>query len=141
MAKSYEHEHMAEGFIEFVDDHIRGYEANGDAQGAVLMYTIGAKSGEIRKAPVMRVEHDGVYLAVASIGGGPKDPAWVFNLRANPLIEMRDKDQTFTVRAKEVLDPEQRAKWWDRAVAAYPPYAQYLTRTARVFPIFTLTRQ
>ncbi|WP_078323915.1 nitroreductase family deazaflavin-dependent oxidoreductase [Mycobacteroides salmoniphilum] len=131
---------------QWVDEQIEIYESSGGAEGTtfdgvpvVVLYTVGAKSGQIRKAPLMRVEHEGVYLAVGSIGGAPKNPAWVANLRTNPVIELRDGENVQTVRADEVTDEADRDTWWDRAVAAFPPYAEYTTRTARVFPLFTLT--
>ncbi|MBA0045311.1 nitroreductase family deazaflavin-dependent oxidoreductase [Mycobacterium sp. NPDC050853] len=131
---------------QWVDEQIEIYESSGGAEGTtfdgipvVVLYTVGAKSGQIRKAPLMRVEHEGVYLAVGSIGGAPKNPAWVANLRANPLIDLRDGENVEVVRADEITDEAERAAWWERAVAAFPPYAEYTTRTDRVFPLFTLT--
>lgn len=131
---------------QWVDEQIEIYESSGGAEGTtfdgipvVVPYTIGAKSGQIRKAPLMRVEHEGAYLAVGSIGGAPKNPAWVANLRANPVIELRDGENVHTVRADEITDEAERAAWWERAVAAFPAYAEYTKRTTRVFPLFTLT--
>lgn len=131
---------------QWVDEQIEIYESSGGIEGTtlegipvVILYTVGAKSGQIRKAPLMRVEHEGVYLAVGSIGGAPKNPAWVANLRANPVFELRDGEDVQTVRAEEISDDAERATWWERAVAAFPPYAEYTKRTTRVFPLFTLT--
>ncbi len=131
---------------QWVDEQIEIYESSGGAEGTtfdgipvVVLYTIGVKSGQIRKAPLMRVEHKGVYLAVGSIGGAPKNPAWVANLRANALIDLRDGENVKTVRADEITDETARAAWWERAVAAFPSYAEYTKRTTRVFPLFTLT--
>lgn len=131
---------------QWVGEQIEVYESSGGVEGTtleglpvVILYTIGAKSGQIRKVPLMRVEHDGVYLAVGSIGGAPKNPAWVANLRANPVFELRDGEDVQTVRAEEITNEAERAAWWERAVAAFPPYAEYTTRTTRVFPLFTLT--
>ena len=145
MAEKFTFEYIQQNRETWVGEQIEAYEASDGAEAntvsgmpVVILYTIGAKSGEIRKAPLMRVEHDGVYLAVGSIGGAPKDPAWVFNLRANPVFELRDKDRVVTVRATEIADPHERAVWWERAVAAFPPYAEYTTRTTRTFPLFTL---
>ncbi|MGL6236975.1 MAG: nitroreductase family deazaflavin-dependent oxidoreductase [Segniliparus sp.] len=146
MAENFTFDYIAQNPKTWVNEQIEAYEASGGAKAAdiegmpvVILYPKGAKSGEIRKTPLMRVEHDGVYLAVGSIGGAPKDPAWVANLRANPVFELRDKEQVRTVRAEEVEDPQERELWWERAVAAFPPYAEYTTRTERVFPLFTLT--
>ena len=90
----------------------------------------GAKSGKVRKTPVMRVEHDGRYAMVASKGGAPKIPVWYYNVRAHPLVEVQDGPHKQDMRAREVSG-EERARWWERAVAAYPPYAEYV-RTRKV---------
>ena len=105
----------------------------------VLLTMRGAKTGATRKVPVMRVEHDGVYAAVASRGGSPEHPQWYHNLRAHPEVDLQDGTATFRVRARE-LDPEERAAWWPRCVAAYPPYAEYQGKTDRVIPVFILER-
>lgn len=146
MTNEFTSDYIAANPTSWVNEQIDVYESSDGATGTtidgipvVIMYTVGAKSGQIRKAPVMRVEDDGTYLAVGSIGGAPKNPAWVANLRANPVIELRDAERTFTVRATEIDDPEQRAQWWDRAVNIFPPYKAYTKRTDRVFPLFTLT--
>ena len=116
-----------------------GAEAN-DIQGMpiVVVTNVGAKSGKLRKTPLMRVEHDGEYLAVGSLGGAPKHPVWVHNIRANPLVELQDgpRKQDYTVRE---ISGEEREIWWGRAVAAYPPYADYQKKTDRVIPLFLLT--
>ena len=116
-----------------------GAEAN-DIQGMpiVVVTNVGAKSGKLRKTPLMRVEHDGEYLAVGSLGGAPKHPVWVHNIRANPLVELQDgpRKQDYTVRE---ISGEEREIWWERAVAAYPPYADYQKKTDRVIPLFLLT--
>lgn len=106
----------------------------------VLLTMTGAKTGATRKVPLMRVEHDGVYAAVASQGGAPKHPVWYHNLKADPDILLQDGTETFPVRARQ-LDHEERAEWWPRCVAAYPPYADYQTKTDRVIPVFVLERR
>jgi deazaflavin-dependent oxidoreductase (nitroreductase family) len=105
----------------------------------VLMTMRGAKSGKIRKVPVMRVEQDGVYAAVASLGGAPKNPVWYYNLKADPKITLQDGDATAEYVAREI-DGAEYDEWWPRAVAAYPPYAEYQTKTTRKIPLFLLDR-
>jgi deazaflavin-dependent oxidoreductase (nitroreductase family) len=87
----------------------------------------------------MRVEHEGNYLAVASQGGAPKHPVWYYNLLADPDVELRDRDQVWDMRAR-LLEGEERAQWWERAVAAFPPYASYQEKTEREIPVFLLER-
>lgn len=103
----------------------------------VLMTMRGAKSGKIRKVPVMRVEHDGVYAAVASLGGAPKNPVWYNNLKADPKVSLQDGDIHGDYVAREI-DGAEYDEWWPRAVAAYPPYAEYQTKTTRKIPLFLL---
>lgn len=103
----------------------------------VLLTMIGSSSGKVRKVPVMRVEHQGRYAAVASLGGAPRNPRWVANLRAHPDIDVLDGTQTVPVRARE-LDGAERQDWWVRAVDAFPEYANYQVRTERILPIFLL---
>lgn len=103
----------------------------------VLMTMRGAKSGKVRKVPVMRVEQDGVYAAVASLGGAPKNPVWYYNLKADPKITLQDADATSEYVAREI-DGAEYDEWWPRAVAAYPPYAEYQTKTTRKIPLFLL---
>ena len=103
----------------------------------VLMTMRGAKSGKIRKVPVMRVEKDGVYAAVASLGGAPKNPVWYYNLKADPKVSLQDGDVTKEYVAREIEGAEYD-EWWSRAVAAYPPYAEYQTKTTRKIPLFVL---
>ncbi|HZX06639.1 nitroreductase family deazaflavin-dependent oxidoreductase [Kribbella sp.] len=105
----------------------------------VLMTMRGAKSGKIRKVPVMRVEHDGVYAAFASLGGAPKNPVWYNNLKADPKVTLQDGDITGEYVAREIDGPEYD-EWWQRGVAAYPPYADYQTKTSRKIPVFLLER-
>jgi deazaflavin-dependent oxidoreductase (nitroreductase family) len=95
------------------------------------------RSGKVRKTPVMRVEHDGRYAAVASQGGAPDHPAWYYNQRAHPRVQLQDGPGKWEMTAREVTGSE-RDQWWERAVAAYPPYAEYQRKTSRVIPVFVL---
>lgn len=105
---------------------------------AVVVFTMkGAKTGEPRRVPLMRVEHEGSYAAVASKGGDPKDPVWANNLKAHPEATVLDGTETHTLRSREITGDE-RALWWERCVAAYPPYAEYQTKTDRLIPVFLL---
>jgi deazaflavin-dependent oxidoreductase (nitroreductase family) len=131
----------------WVRDQVSEYESSGGTAGTtlrnrglpvVVLTMIGAKTGAIRKVPLMRVEHDGRYLAVASMGGAPKNPVWYHNLTANPVIDLQDGPARFRVRARELPAGEERDAWWARAVAAYPDYADYQTRTSRLIPVFVL---
>jgi deazaflavin-dependent oxidoreductase (nitroreductase family) len=121
------------------------YESTNGEQGntimgrpIILLFTLGAKSGKIRTTALMKVEHDGEYLVVASMGGAPKHPNWYFNLVDAPLVELQDGAARKDYVPRE-LDGDERAIWWDRAVEAYPPYADYQVKTDRVIPIFLLT--
>ena len=104
----------------------------------ILLTTIGAKSGKIRKTPLMRVESDGEYAVVASLGGAPKHPVWYHNVKANPRVELQDGPVTNDYEAREVFGDE-KATWWERAVAAWPDYANYQKKTNRQIPVFVLT--
>ncbi len=104
----------------------------------VLLTTLGAKTGKLRKTPLMRVEHNGEYAIVASLGGAPKNPVWYHNVKANPLVELQDGTISADYTAREVVGDE-RAQWWERAVAAFPDYADYQTKTDRQIPVFVLT--
>ncbi|CAJ1504269.1 nitroreductase family deazaflavin-dependent oxidoreductase [[Mycobacterium] burgundiense] len=104
----------------------------------VLLTTIGAKTGKLRKTPLMRVEHNGEYAIVASLGGAPKNPVWYYNVKANPQVELQDGTVSADYRAREVSG-EERAQWWERAVAAFPDYAEYQKKTDRQIPVFVLT--
>ena len=103
----------------------------------VLITMRGAKSGKLRKVPLMRVEHDGVYAIVASLGGAPKNPVWYHNVVAHPDVELQDGTESGPYTAREVTG-EEKAVWWERAVAAYPSYAEYQKRTDREIPVFVL---
>jgi len=115
-------------------------EQGSDMRGMpiILITSIGAQSGKLRKTPLMRVEHDGEYAAVASLGGAPKNPVWYYNLKANPHVELQDDDAKKDYIAREVTG-EEKAIWWERSVAAYPDYADYQTKTTREIPVFVLT--
>lgn len=104
----------------------------------ILLTTLGAKSGKLRKIALMRVEHKGEYAIVASLGGAPKNPVWYYNVKENPLVELQDGSITKDYQSREVVGDE-KAQWWDRAVEAYPPYAEYQTKTDRQIPVFVLT--
>ena len=104
----------------------------------ILLTTVGAKSGKIRKTPLMRVEHNGEYAIVASLGGAPKNPVWYHNVKQNPRVELQDGDVTKDYEAREVTGDE-KAVWWERAVEAWPDYAEYQTKTDRQIPVFVLT--
>jgi F420H(2)-dependent quinone reductase len=106
-------------------------------RAVILLTTRGVKSGKLRKVPLMRVEHDGSYAIVASLGGAPKHPVWYFNVKAEPLVELQDGTRTADYRAREVTGDE-KAIWWERAVAAYPDYADYQKKTTRQIPVFVL---
>ncbi len=112
-----------------------GVEVHGSP--VVLLTLRGAKSGKLRYTPVMRVEHDGSYAVVASKGGAPENPVWYHNIKAHPEFPLQDGTQTKTYVAREVSG-EERAQWWERAVAAFPNYAEYQTKTDRQIPVFVL---
>jgi deazaflavin-dependent oxidoreductase (nitroreductase family) len=115
-----------------------GAEAN-DLRGRpiIVLTSVGAKTGKLRKTALMRVEHDGVYAVVGSKGGAPKHPVWYHNLKANPHVELQDGSIKRDYAAREVSGDE-KAVWWDRAVATWPDYATYQTRTTRQIPVFVL---
>jgi deazaflavin-dependent oxidoreductase (nitroreductase family) len=104
----------------------------------ILLTTIGAKSGKIRKTPLMRVEHDGEYAIVASLGGAPKHPVWYHNVKAHPRVELQDGTVTKDYEAREVFGDE-KAAWWERALATWPDYAEYQQKTDRQIPVFVLS--
>jgi F420H(2)-dependent quinone reductase len=103
----------------------------------VLVTTTGAKSGKRRYVPLMRVEDGGRYAMVASKGGDPAHPSWYFNVKANPAVTLQDGDRVVALTARE-LDGSERDEWWRLAVEAYPPYAEYQTKTERRIPVFIL---
>jgi deazaflavin-dependent oxidoreductase (nitroreductase family) len=104
----------------------------------ILLTSIGAKSGKIRKTPLMRVEHGGEYAIVASLGGAPRNPVWYYNVKKNPRVELQDGPVTREYDAREVSGDE-KAIWWERAVAVWPDYAEYQKKTDRQIPVFVLT--
>ena len=104
----------------------------------ILLTSVGAKSGKLRKTPLMRVEHNGEYAVVASLGGAPKHPVWYYNLKQNPHVELQDGPVKRDYVSREVTGDE-KAVWWERAVAAYPDYADYQRKTTREIPVFVLT--
>jgi F420H(2)-dependent quinone reductase len=105
---------------------------------AVVLVTMrGARSGKLRKVPLMRVEHGGVYAIVASLGGAPRNPVWYHNVKADPNVELQDGTSAAGFTAREVTG-EEKALWWERSVAAYPDYADYQKRTDRQIPVFVL---
>jgi deazaflavin-dependent oxidoreductase (nitroreductase family) len=104
----------------------------------ILLTTVGAKTGKIRKTPLMRVENDGEYAVVASLGGAPKHPVWYWNIKKNPRVELQDGEVTKDYEAREVVG-EDKAVWWERAVEAWPDYADYQKKTDRQIPVFVLT--
>lgn len=104
----------------------------------IVLTTVGAKTGKLRKTPLMRVEHDGQYAVVASLGGAPQNPVWYYNIKKNPRVELQDGAVTRDYDAREVFGDE-KATWWERAVQAWPEYAEYQRKTDRQIPVFVLT--
>ncbi len=135
---------------EWVRDQVETYEKSGGTEGAelretgwkvLIVTTRGAKSGKVRKTPLMRVEHDGEWLLVASLGGAPNNPQWYSNLVAHPdEVLVQDGPAAVPVALRELAtDGDERAAWWERAVAAFPPYAEYKQKTERIIPLFVAT--
>ena len=135
---------------EWVRNQVKEYERSGGQRAntlletglpVIIVTTRGNKSGKLRKTPLMRVEHEGEYALVASKGGAPEHPVWYYNLKADPAaVRIQDGATPFDVEVTEVSGPE-RAQWWERAVAAYPPYAEYQTKTERQIPVFVARRR
>lgn len=141
--------------VQVVRDQVERYESSGGTEATtlesligpedeqrrdlpvVILTTLGARSGKIRKSPLMRVEHDGRYAVVASLGGAPKHPVWYYNVVADPRVELQDGPVRQDMLAREVTG-EEKAVWWERAVAAFPDYAEYQRKTDRVIPVFVL---
>ncbi|WP_017610254.1 nitroreductase family deazaflavin-dependent oxidoreductase [Nocardiopsis xinjiangensis] len=131
----------------WVREQVDLYERTGGREGdtlmdtgmpVVILTTRGRKSGKVRKSAVMRVEHDGEYAVVGSLGGASEHPSWVHNLRAAPdEVVLQDGPEPFAARAREV-EGDERARWWDRAVEAFPPYAEYREKTDRHIPVFVI---
>lgn len=131
--------------FEWVSDHVSTYEQSGGTEGiysngraVVVLTSVGAKTGKLRKSPLMRVEHNGEYAAVASLGGAPKHPVWYHNLKADPHVELQDGPIHLDCVAREI-DGEEYDAWWARAAEAFPDYVEYAKKTTRTFPIFVLT--
>ncbi|WP_205472744.1 nitroreductase family deazaflavin-dependent oxidoreductase [Nocardioides sp. SYSU D00038] len=132
---------------QWVRDQVAAYEASGGREAntlpdhpewpIVVITSRGAKSGKLRKNPVMRVEKDGVYAAVASKGGAPQHPTWYHNFLEHPEVDLQDGPEPRTYRAR-IAEGEERAEWWERAVAVYSPYAEYQQNTDREIPVFLL---
>jgi deazaflavin-dependent oxidoreductase (nitroreductase family) len=121
------------------------YERSGGTEGTtlrgvpvIILTSVGAQSGKLRKTALMRVEHDGEYAVVASLGGAPKHPVWYYNLKKNPHVELQDGPVKRDYTAREVTGDE-KALWWERSVAVWPDYADYQTKTTREIPVFVLT--
>jgi deazaflavin-dependent oxidoreductase (nitroreductase family) len=135
---------------QWVRDQVEAYESSGGQKANTLRETglpivvvamRGNKTGKVRKIALMRVEHGGEYALVASKGGAPKHPVWYYNLKADPqAVAVQDGPEPFDVDVREV-EGEERAAWWERAVAAYPPYADYQKRTDREIPVFIASRR
>jgi deazaflavin-dependent oxidoreductase (nitroreductase family) len=129
-----------------VREQVELYEKSGGTEGntlgdtglpVVILTTLGAKSGKIRKTPLMRVEHEGRYAVVASQGGAPQHPLWYHNVKAHPRVELQDGPRKQDMIAREVTG-EEREQWWKLACEAYPPYAEYAKKTDRVIPVLVL---
>lgn len=126
-------------------EQAEAFEASNGASGSdmrgmaiIVVTSVGAKSGKLRKTPLMRVEHGGEYAAVASLGGAPQNPVWYHNLKKNPHVELQDGAVKKDYLAREVSGDEYKL-WWDRAVDAFPDYADYQKKTERIIPVFVLT--
>ena len=130
---------------DWVRDQVELYEGSGGAEGitlrdtglpVVIVTNQGNRTGAVRKTPLMRVKDGNNFVLVGSQGGAPKNPVWVYNLRADGNVEIRDEAAVYTMRVREVEDAAERARLWGLAVAAYPPYEEYQTRTTRRIPVF-----
>jgi F420H(2)-dependent quinone reductase len=130
---------------QWVRDQVELYERSGGTEGITLRDTglpvivvthTGNKTGAIRKTPLMRVADGARYVLVGSVGGAPNHPVWVYNLRANPAVEIRDRTTVQRMRVREVDDEAERSRLWELAVAAFPPYADYQAKTTRRIPVF-----
>ncbi|MFI6060622.1 nitroreductase family deazaflavin-dependent oxidoreductase [Streptomyces sp. NPDC051286] len=129
---------------QWVRDQVELFESSGGTEGTtmrglpvIILTTRGASSGKIRKTPLMRVEHDGTYAVVASLGGAPRHPVWYHNVTADPRVELQDGPVRQDMNAREVTG-EEKAMWWERAVQAFPDYADYQLKTDRQIPVFVL---
>ena len=131
--------------LDWVREQVELYEGSGGTDGSTLRETglpciivthTGNKTGAIRKIPLMRVEVDGAYVLIGSYGGRPANPVWVYNIRANPDVEIRDKTEVFKMRVREVTEDPERARLWTASAAAFPPYDEYQQKTDRKIPVF-----
>lgn len=131
--------------VKWVRDQVELYEGSGGTEGVSLMQTglpciivthKGNKTGAIRKTPLMRVKDGDSYVLVASQGGAPKNPVWVYNLRSDADVEIRDATEVHTMRVREVQDDDERERVWALSVEAFPPYAEYQAKTSRKIPVF-----
>jgi len=129
---------------DWVRKQVEEYESSGGTRGTtmrgvpcVVLTMRGAKSGKVRKVPLMRVEHDGSYLAVASQGGAPTHPQWFHNIVADPQVRVQDAERVVDTRAR-LVEGEERAAWWERAISVWPDYADYQRKTDREIPLFVL---
>ena len=131
--------------IDWVRKQVEVYEGTNGEKGSTLMDSglpciivthIGNKTGGIRKIPLMRVKVDNSYVLIGSMGGQPKNPVWVYNLRANPDVQIRDKHEVTEMKVREVSDESERKSLWEASVEAYPPYEEYQAKTDRVIPVF-----
>ena len=131
--------------IDWVRKQVEVYESSGGTRGTTLLDTgmpciivthVGNKTGGIRKIPLMRVKADSSYVLIGSMGGQPKNPVWVYNLRANPEVEIRDATEVHKMRVREVTDEAERKRLWDLSAAAYAPYNDYQAKTTRRIPVF-----
>ena len=131
--------------VKWVREQVELYESSGGTEGTELMQTglpciivthTGNKTGAVRKTPLMRVKDGDSYVLVASQGGAPKNPVWVYNLRADASVEIRDKTEVFKMRVREVDDAAERERVWALCVAAFPPYEEYRNKTSRTIPVF-----
>ena len=132
---------------DFARNQVEQYEASGGTEGTslqgvpvIILTTLGAKSGKLRKTPLMRVEHDGRYAVIASKGGAPEHPVWYYNVNAQPMVELQDGPTKQDYVSHEATGDE-RIAWWDRAVAVWPDYANYQTKTDRQIPVIVLEPQ
>ena len=130
---------------DWVREQVKLYEGSGGTDGTtlrdsglpvIIVTNRGNQTGAIRKTPLMRVKDENNYVLVGSRGGAPRNPVWVYNLRADGNVEIRDETEVYTMRVREVEDAEERARLWAVAVAAFPPYEEYQNRTARRIPVF-----
>ena len=131
--------------LDWVREQVELYESSGGTEGTTLRDTglpcivithVGNKTGAMRKIPVMRVKVEDDYVLIGSYGGRPKNPVWVYNLRANPDVTIRDKTEVFKMRVREVTDHQERERLWDAGAKAYPPYNDYQAKTPRKIPVF-----